>query len=324
MSARRIDKPGRYDMPALAYHQDPCLVPSLSSGVAKKILRSPRHAREAHPRLNPAFQVEHKKLFDHGRAGHSLLIGADDDIEVIDAKDYTTNAAKALRDKAYTDSRTPILKHKLAEIETAVGAWRAQIPYTDCPDAFVPGRGEGEVTLIWQEGDVWCRCRLDWLPNKGLIFPDLKTTTASAEPEEWGRKQLYGDGDDGFDIQAALYSRGIRKVLGIEFPVFTFVPAEMEPPYCLSTVAVPPMEMAQTDRLLDEAIDTFGWCLRNGRWPGYVGRTVYPEIPAYAERRRIEREERRQIQTKAGADLLKLAIEFQAPIKLDPPKEAAE
>lgn len=321
----RIDAPGRYDIPALAYHADPCAIPSLSSGVAKKILRSPRHAWQDHPRLCPAFEVEHKKLFDHGRAAHSLLIGADNDIEVIDAKDYATNAAKALRDQAYADSRTPILKHKLAEIEIAVAAWRAQIPFTDCPDAFVPGRGEGEVTLVWQEGDVWCRCRLDWLPNASPIFPDLKTTTASAEPEEWSRKQLYGDGDDGFDIQAAMYSRGIRKVLGIEHPVFTFVPAELDAPHCLSTVAMEREEAAQADRKFDEAVEIWGWCLRNNSWPGYVGRTWHAEAPAYAQKRWLEREERKHLMRKAGADLLKLAIDFQAPLQIEPPqKDAAE
>lgn len=320
----RIDKPGRYDMPALTYHADPTAVPSLSSGVAKKILRSPRHAWQSHPRLCPTFEVEHKKLFDHGRAAHSLLTGADDDIEVIAAADYRTDKAKALRDAAYAASRTPVLKHNMAEIEAAVAAWRAQIPYTDCPDAFVPGRGEGEVTLIWQEGDVWCRCRLDWLPNSGVIFPDLKTTTASAEPSEWSRKSLYGDGDDGFDIQAALYSRGIRKVLGIEFPVFTFVPAELEPPHCLSMVAMERQEAALADRKVEEAIEIWGWCLRNNSWPGYVGRTWHAEAPAYAQKRWLEREERTQLMRKAGDDLLKLAIDFQAPIQLDPPKEAAE
>jgi hypothetical protein len=186
-----IDVAGIYDMPALDYHQDPCVLPSLSSGVAKKILRSPRHAREDHPRLNPAFKVKHKKLFDHGRAAHSLLIGADGDIVIVDAANYTTKAAQAAKALAYAESRTPLLPHELAALQTAVAAWRAQIPYTDCPDAFVPGRGRGEQTLIWQEGEVWCRCRLDWLPNAGFIFPDLKTTTASAEPGEWGRKQLY-------------------------------------------------------------------------------------------------------------------------------------
>lgn len=316
-----IAAPGRYDMPALEYHKDPVAIPSLSSGIAKKILRSPRHARKDHPRLNPAFKVEHKKLFDHGRAAHSLLIGADNDIEVIHAKDYTTNAAKALRDQAYADSRTPVLALKLADIGAAVSAWRAQIPFTDCPEAFMPGRGVGEVTLVWQEGDVWCRARLDWLPSRGVIFPDLKTTTASAEPSDWSRKALYGDGDDGFDIQAAFYSRGIRKVLGIEHPVFTFVPAELDDPYCLSTVAMERQEAAQADRKVEEAIQIWGWCLRNNRWPGYTSRTWHAEAPAYAQKRWLEREERTDLMREAGHDLLQTAIDFQAPLQIKPPKD---
>ena len=44
--------PGVYQLDALAYHADPCPVPSLSAGVAHTLLtQSPLHAKYCHPRL---------------------------------------------------------------------------------------------------------------------------------------------------------------------------------------------------------------------------------------------------------------------------------
>jgi hypothetical protein len=49
--------------------------------------------------------------------------------------------------------------------------------------------GESEVTLAWQDKEtgVWLRARPDFLPQKRLIVPDLKTA-ADGAPKGFQRK----------------------------------------------------------------------------------------------------------------------------------------
>ena len=316
-----IDQPGVYDIPADTYHADPCPAPSLSSGVAKTILeQSPRHGWLRHPKLNPAFEPENRTLFDKGRASHKVVLGVGEEIVVIDAPNYTTKAAQQAKQLAYLDGRTPVLKHQMATVNEMAAAVRAQLDrHEEAAEAFVPGLGKPEQALIWREGDVWCRALLDWMPNGGNVFPDLKSTGASANPDLWGTRTLY---DGGFDVQAAFYCRGIRATLGIEDPRFRFVVVENEPPYALSVVELTPAAMAMANRKAEEAIAIFGWCLRNNRWPGYPSRVCYVDPPIWAERKWLEREERTKLVSEGGESLLEIAINWQAPIPaIAPPKQ---
>lgn len=320
-----ITEPGVYDIPADTYHSDPVAIPSLSSGVAKTILeRSPRHGWLKHPRLCPDYEPVNRQLFDLGRAAHGLILrDPDQRFSVIKANDYKTKAAQRARDLAYFEGRTPVLEHQLVSLRAMTEAAHAQLAvHEEMSEAFVPGLGKAEQTLIWQEPNgVWCRARLDWMPNGGNVFPDLKSTGASANPDLWGSRTLY---DGGFDVQAAFYCRGIRAVLGIDDPHFRFVVVENEPPYALSVVELTPAAMAMANRKAEEAIAIFGWCQRNNRWPGYPGRVCYVDPPVWAERKWLEREERGRLVNEAGESLLKIAIDWQAPLSaLPPPREDA-
>jgi hypothetical protein len=319
-----IDAPGCYDIPASTYHSDPVVTPSLSSGMAKTILeQSPRHAWLNSRRLNPAFEPEHRTLFDLGHAAHAVILGAGEEVAIIDAPNYTTKAAQQAKQLAYLEGRTPVLRHQMASVNEMAAAVRAQLDrHEEASEAFVPGLGKAEQALIWQEPNgVWCRALLDWLPNGGNVFHDLKSTGASANPDHWGSRTLY---DSGFDVQAAFYCRGIRAVLGVQDPHFRFVVVENEPPYALSVVELTPAAMAMANRKAEEAVAIFGWCQRNNRWPGYPGRVCYVDPPVWAERKWLEREERGRLVNEAGESLLKIAIDWQAPLpRIAPPKEDA-
>ena len=77
-----IEAPGIYDgIPENDYHADPVgPAPSLSASIAKLlVLKSPRHAWLAHPRLNKAKAEEvekAKRARDVGTATHKLVLGA--------------------------------------------------------------------------------------------------------------------------------------------------------------------------------------------------------------------------------------------------------
>lgn len=310
-----ITAAGLYDVEPEVYHQDPIFqAPSLSASIAKTILeKSPRHAWLKHPRLNPDHEPENKQTFDLGKASHALLLGKGEDFAVVDAPDWRTKAAQAQREDAYNAGRIPILAHQLETAEAMAKAARAQILRSEVAGcAFV--NGKPEQMLVWQEGETWCRCLLDWLPNGGNVFPDYKTTGASANPEQWGQRTLF---DIGAHIQAAFYRRGIRAVLGIENPHFVFVVQENEEPFALSAISLTPGALAMADKAVEMALARWRWCLSRNRWPGYPGRVAYVEMPPWMERKSLEREERELVTADDGEDLMRIAMDWQAPLSGD-------
>lgn len=298
---------GVHDIPAELYHQDPCPEPSLSSSIAKLLLRSPRHGWLAHPRLNPNHEPVRKAAFDLGSAWHACLLNSDEPYRIIDAADYRTKAAQNARDKAYEEGRIPLLPHQFEQVQAMVREARRQLAaHRDAADAFLAG--DPERTLIWREGDVWCRCRLDWLPDQGTRFDDAKSTT-DASPDAWQRRCF----DLGFDIQAAFYLRGIRAVLGIPNPSFRFVVQEVDPPYALSVCALMPSAQEMADRKVAAAIELWRRCLKANSWPGYASRTAFLDPPVWTEKRWLEAESRAELAKQDGEDLFQQLIAWQSP-----------
>ena len=314
-----IDKTGVYnDVSESAYHADPCPEPSLSSGIIKILnTRSPRHAWQAHPRLNSMYRETHKTAYDIGHAAHALRLHDDRGIVIIDAKSYQTNDAKAQRDQAYIDGKVPVLTGKMAQLEAMHVAGNLQLDaHADARGAFK--NGTPEATLVWKESTdhgihLWCRARLDWLPNAPgaeTIFHDFKTTT-NASPQGWGERVMY---DTGADIQAAWYRRGIRAVFGIDDPNFRFVVQEHEPPYALCVIGVTPAAIGMADRKIARAINTWLQCRASDNWPGYPAETVFVDPPVWHEKRWLESEASESIlRDTRGASMHDIMNKWQAP-----------
>lgn len=316
-----ITEPGAYpSLSAEDYHDDPCPAPSLSSSVAKILLsKSPRHAWAAHPRLNPGFEFETRPEFDIGTAFHELILGGDECWErfvVIEARDFRTKAAKEVRDAAYLAGKTPLLERHAEAVRDMASAFNDQIRGHLEETAFWL-HGVNEQTVVWREGDIWCRCRPDNTPPSGPFFRDIKTTGGSAEPDAWARQAFML----GYDVQDAFYRRGIRAVLGIANPVIRFVVVEKDPPHALSVVQFDPGAMAIADRKVEAAINLWRTCLERDEWPGYPARIAHVEAPAYHERSWLEREDREQAMKADGRAYFDLMLRWQAPIE---PREAAE
>lgn len=285
----RIDQPGVYEISAEDYHADPCPAPSLSSSMAKIIYnRTPLHAWKAHPRLNPNFEADTADKFDMGSAAHALILGDPKHFEIIDAADWRTKEAKAARDAARAAGKIPLLTEQWDRVNTMVTFGLTQLAHHgDARGAFT--KGKPEQTLIWQEDGIWCRARLDWLPESGSIFHDYKSTDASASPDAWQRILF----SLGFDIQAAFYRRGIRALGLCENPEFKFIVQETDDPFALCVIGLMPgaIDLADSKKVA-EAIRRWKWCLTNGRWPGYPNRTCYVDAPAWHETEVLAREVR--------------------------------
>lgn len=276
------------EMSAAEYHADPCATPSLSSSIAHILCtRSPAHAWTAHPKLNPDFVREVDDKFDLGTAAHAAFLeGSYGGIEALDFPDFRTKDAKAARDIARADGKVPVLSKNVARVEAMVQAAHNQLDHHAArPGMFTDG--QPEQTIIWNEGDVMCRARFDWLRDDLLTIDDYKTTSASANPESWGRT-LFGIGAD---IQAAFYLRGLRENTGAE-ATFRWAVQETYPPYALSVISLSPDVLALAEKKVDYAIGVWQRCLKADSWPAYPTEIAYPGLPSYEEFRWLEKEER--------------------------------
>jgi hypothetical protein len=286
--------PGIYTIDARQYHADDIGVeqPLLSASIASILLRqSPKHAHAAHPKLGGGLAREESETFDLGTAAHSLILeGSEERYAVIAANDWRTNAAKDARDEARTVGKIPILSKHADRVRLMSNMVRAQFAgFADSPAPLTDGKPE--QTLVWNDGGVWCKARVDWLHDDWMTIDDLKTGAVSAKPDAWTRT-IYGRGGD---VQAAFYLRGLAaitaKARGQTDPIFRWIVAENTYPFATSVVSLSPMGLAQASDQVEQAIQLWRRCLERDDWPGYPTRTCYVDPPAWSLSQWMEEQE---------------------------------
>lgn len=290
-----ITQAGVYDIPAERYHADRLMAtPTLSSGCAWSLVEeSCKHAWQQHPRFG-GDEIERmkKKHLEFGSAVHSMILGSGEEVVEIRADSFRSAAAKEARDAAHARWAIPLLTEDHDEAINVARAGTMQLDcHEDASEAFTDGKPE--QTLIWQDGGVWCRARLDWLAKR-RTFDDLKTTGGSARPEDWIRSHLFADGND---MQAAFYTRGIRALGLHRDPIFRFIVLETKKPYALSAIAVGEAAMTAAQEKVEMALALWESCLVTGKWPAYEARTAWADLPNFLatrmEERKIQRESKR-------------------------------
>lgn len=274
-------KPGIYTMSEQAYHADPCDI-SLSSHIAKMLLtKSPYHAYLNHPKLNPNYAPYFDDKFDIGTAAHALLLeGKKDGIVIVDAEDWRTKAAKEAKEAARAAGKTALLTKHYSRLEQMVNAARKFLEDSELAGIFE--KGKTEQTIIWNEGGIKCRSRLDYISEDRKIILDYKTTDC-AEPDMFIRRIA----SLGYDVQASFYDRGVQRLTD-EKPTFIFFAQETEAPYMCSLVGMSEEYMQIAEAKVSKAIDIWRECLTNKKWPGYPTRICYAE-PASWQRAEYER-----------------------------------
>jgi len=269
-------------IPDDVYHADPCEQASLSSSVARIMLdRSPLHARQAHPRLNTAWTLDETsdRTREIGSATHALVLGQGRTVKVIEADSYRTKDAKARRDEARDAGFIPLLSADYETAQAIAFACGKQLADTELSGIF--DAGDAEMTAVWQEPGAWCRSRIDFMPRivrEGghVIVPDYKTTAGSAHPDDFARTIF----EQGYDIQAAFYERGLRKLIpSIRSITFVFVVQEQDPPYALSIVGLDGRALELASQRADIAIRMWSTCIATGHWPGYSRKISRVELP---------------------------------------------
>lgn len=280
-------KPGIHTMPAERYHSDPCEQPSLSASLAHLLVnQTPLHAWFAHPRLNPNYEREDKAQYDLGTVAHSMVLeGNAESVQVVHADSWRTKDAREERDGARAAGRVPLLAKDFKRVEAMVETIRKQLALRDDePPLFTDGLAE--QTLVWEEGGVTCRARLDWLRDDHTTIDDIKTTARSANPLQWTRNTLWSIGAD---IQVAFYLRGLKRLTGKD-AMFRYVLVENGEPYAVSVVSLASSALDLGNHKVERAIDKWRECLKTNKWPGYPPAVYYAETPGYEEMRWLEQD----------------------------------
>lgn len=274
-----ITQPGVYpDLSNEDYQSDPVPGGSLSSTGARALLAPGCPAKYRHDQDHGRAVTKDLEL---GSAAHKLVLGEGDEIVLIDAKDYRTNAAQAARDEARARGAIPLLPDQYAVVCAMANQLRKH-PLASV--LFDREHGKPEQSLFWRDAltGVMCRARLDWLPDERLgrstIYADYKTTRCGA-PSKLGRAAA----DYGYHQQAAFYLDGIAALHLAARPVFWFCYQEKTPPYLVTVSELdgPAMQIGRERNR--RAIDTYARCVASGQWPGYSDAPVVTSLPAWVE-----------------------------------------
>lgn len=166
--------------------------------------------------------------------------------------------------------------------EMAITAKEMQQKLESCEFAKKLLSGEKEVPYFWTDeltGEE-CKCRADCITNiNGLdIIVDLKTAE-NADTDTFMRHAI----KYGYDLQAAMYSEGVRKCTDKEC-AFVFIVIEKKPPYAVNILQADKAFITHGVDLFRELLGIYHDCKQTGNWYGYLGKHNIInslELPAY-------------------------------------------
>lgn len=260
---RRIRKPGIYDLTAAEYLADPCAQPSLSRSIAQKLVdQSPAHAWQHHPRYGDRPEADDDDgTMDVGSAAHAAFLLGEDLIAEFSFSSWRSDAARARRSAARLVGKIPLLSEKAATVRAVV---EALYRFRQRTGAFT--HGKAEQTVIWREGETYCRCKPDWLPDDPVApLWDLKVTAGIASPATW----KFRAAEVAADLQAVMYPRGVAAVRNRQPRGMKFCVVEEAPPHGIRVFyySGEALELAQAK--YDRALELWQQCQASGQWPNY-------------------------------------------------------
>lgn len=256
------------------YLADPCGRPSLSASIAHTLVtRSPAHAWCQHPRLGNIAQ-DSTAATDDGSIIHRLLLGDGQEIEVVDAENFRTKAAREVRDAAIARGAVPVIKEKY------VGLLDVAMELSHNLAQFGLGiDGDSEVAIEFESDGVLCRSMLDHVFWDAAMVLDIKKIV-SADPSTCSRHAY----TYGYDIQHAAYSEAFTalkpELAGRLDFIFVFV--ELEPPYAVVPCRPDGVLVELGKRRWARAKEIWKRCLAKGEWPSYCDDITTLYAPGWA------------------------------------------
>lgn len=277
-----------HDIEASQYHADNlCDEPTLSSSIAKILYdETPRHARQAHPRLGGMIAKKTTREMDLGSVAHEITLGKGGGYIVSPFDEYRTKEARAWRDETIESGQTPI-KEKDFNVANAMAkslrSVLAEVPGAEA--AFSQGRAE--TVVIWRDiGGPLCRAMIDWWDQP--IIWDLKTT-GNGLSDRALRMWIA----TGLDLQGAFYMRGLETVVPelASRVKWRWVFVETEAPFEARIIEMDGATRAYGDRKAALSIEKWRKCLAENRWPGYSRVIEHLDYAAWSEANILAREE---------------------------------
>lgn len=275
-----ITSPGHYDNVLEEHYHGRHITPEpcFSTGVCKDLInKSPLHAWTNHPALNDNYQEEQAEKFDIGHVAHALFLQGIDKAVVIKADDWRTKAAKEGRDNARSQGKIPLLADQYDRVCAMVSAAHSYLRESELGIVDLQKEGYSERTYVWKEGETWCKCRTDWIDEIETEVVDYKTTASSVNLASIRKLVL----SNGYDIQEALYRRGVYAVTGRK-PEFVFLFQETEPPYACSLISLPENWRKMGEEKVDTGLMIWRQCMSSGQWPAYPLSIQRLDLPAWA------------------------------------------
>lgn len=261
-------------------------IKAFSGGLAYTVLNDSAYQAWYQSPWNPDYKSDHGEAADIGTYAHAMLLeGEHAGLEVIQADDWRTKAAREARDIARADGRLPILAKHLGAVERMVERAKGYIEETELAGIFKGATVES--TYTWTEAGVDCKIRPDLLSADRRIILSYKTTRSTANPRVWSRAQL-----PQCEIGMPLYERGIRSNTGTDQTRVVHLVQSQLAPYACSLVALDPARQDCAERALDEALSIWRRCLEEKRFPAYPTAIYYAEASAWqiaeAEQREVD------------------------------------
>lgn len=288
------------DMDEATYHSDPCPEPSLSSTMAKTIIKP---GGPATLRWEMTHRRVEKREFDFGTAAHAKVLGRGMEVVEIPEEYLTERGGISVRGEArawMSEQRDAgLIPLKRAEIVQIDDMAEAILNEPVCADLLTTGHGMPEVSMfsIDPETSRWMRGRIDFLASSTVVC-DYKTSTPSVDPVSWDKTSW----NYGYHIQAAWYLR-LGALLGVIDPdaEFWFIAQQKTPPYlaCAHRIGADLLDIGWVT--CESAIRMWDQCLTTEEWPRISARTEVMEPPYW-----VRREIQQQQENERASELLEL------------------
>ena len=130
--------------------------------------------------------------------------------------------------------------------------------------------GDHEKAFFWDDDITGepCKCKTDVFKEREdkIIIVDLKSAE-NASTDEFMRSAV----GNGYDMQAAMYSKGVEVCTGKKV-VFVFLVIEKEPPFAINIFEADELFIRRGYDLFREYIGVYHECKESGEWYGYLGK----------------------------------------------------
>lgn len=233
--------------------------PAVSKSDLDLINRSPAYYR--YVKENPREQTVAMLL---GSVFHKLVLEPESfaaEYAVCPAVDRRTKAGKEMH-QAFADSLHDGIEVITDDVYKTAQAMAESVKKHTIAAKLLQG-GQAETSYFWEENDIKCKCRPDYLRNDVKCVIDLKTTQ-NASPESF-KKSAY---DYRYHVQAAWYLRGL-KACGIDVENFVFIAVEKEAPYTVCVYAADDLMFQLGEQEAMENLKTYAECRNTDIWYGY-------------------------------------------------------